>query len=87
MEASTHPDRTIILSALAFGAMGGLLLGSYLWRSGANEHKLSRHLGTLSRVMEEIDQYRELAEDVRSGKWTPEEALEELDSIYGYFNE
>lgn len=56
MEASTRPDRTIILSALAFGAVGGLLLGSYLWRSGANEHKLSQHLGTLSKVMEEIEE-------------------------------
>ncbi len=56
MEASTHPDRTIILSALAFGAMGGLLLGSYLWRNGTNEHSLSRHLGTLSKVMEEIEE-------------------------------
>jgi len=57
MEASTHPDRTIIISALAFGAMGGLFLGSYLWRSGANEHKLSQHLGTLSRIMEEIEAF------------------------------
>jgi hypothetical protein len=56
MEQSTPPDKTIILSALAFGAMGGLLLGSYLWRSGTNEHKLSRHLGILSRVIEEIEE-------------------------------
>jgi len=53
----TQIERNIIVSALALGAMGGLLLGSYLWRSDNNEHSLSRHLGTISKVMEEIEKF------------------------------
>jgi len=55
MEAKTHIDRNIVISALALGAMGGLLLGSYLWRNNNSEQSLSSHLGTLSKVVEEIE--------------------------------
>ena len=72
MEERMHQDRTILIGALALGALGGLLLGSYLWRSGDTEHRLSTHLGTLSRVVEEIeeldleasDQLKERIEDL-----------------------
>ena len=57
MEAKTHIDRNIAISALALGAMGGLLMGSYLWRNNNSEHSLSSHLGTLSKVVEEIENF------------------------------
>ncbi len=56
MEAKTQLDKSIVVSALALGAMGGLLLGSYLWRNNS-EHSLSSHLGTLSKVVEEIEKF------------------------------
>jgi len=68
MEALTHTERNIILSALALGAMGGLLLGSYLWRNDNNEHSLSKHLGTISKVVEEIEQFDlEEADQLKEG--------------------
>ena len=58
MEPKTHLERNIIVSALALGAMGGLLLGSYLWRNeNNNEHSLSKHLGTISKIAEEIEKF------------------------------
>jgi len=81
MEASTHPDRTIILSALALGALGGLLLGSYLWRNESNEHKLSAHLGTLSRVMEEIEAFD--LEETDQLKERIEQLIKTIKASYG----
>ena len=57
MEAKAQIDKTIVASALALGAVGGLLLGSYLWRNSNSEHSLSGHLGTLSKVVEEIENF------------------------------
>jgi hypothetical protein len=57
MEAKTQIDKTIVVSALALGAMGGLLMGSYLWRNKNSEHSLSSHLGSLSKVVEEIENF------------------------------
>ncbi|MCK5691365.1 MAG: hypothetical protein KAI08_00910 [Bacteroidales bacterium] len=57
MEAKTQIDKTIVVSALALGALGGLLLGSYLWRNINSEHSLSSHLGTLSKVVEEVENF------------------------------
>lgn len=57
MEAKTQIDKTIVVSALALGALGGLLLGSYLWRNNNSELSLSSHLGTLSKVVEEIEKF------------------------------
>ena len=57
MEAKTQIDKTIVVSALALGALGGLLLGSYLWRNNNSEQSLSSHLGTISKVVEEIENF------------------------------
>ena len=58
MEEKTQIDKTIVASALALGALGGLLLGSYLWRNNNSEQKsLSSHLGTISKVVEEIERF------------------------------
>jgi hypothetical protein len=57
MEAKTQIDKTIVASALALGALGGLLLGSYLWRNNNSEQSLSSHLGTISKVVEEIENF------------------------------
>jgi len=57
MEVKTQTDKTIVASALALGALGGLLLGSYLWRNNNSEQSLSSHLGTISKVVEEIENF------------------------------
>ena len=57
MEAKAQIDKTIVASALALGALGGLLLGSYLWRNNNSEQSLSSHLGTISKVVEEIENF------------------------------
>ena len=57
MEAKTQIDKTIVASALALGALGGLLLGSYLWRNNNSEQSLSSNLGTISKVVEEIERF------------------------------
>ena len=44
-----------LIGAAAVGAIGGLLLGSYIWGSKENSQTLSTHLATLSRVLEEIE--------------------------------
>lgn len=44
-----------LIGAAALGAIGGLLLGSYIWGSKENNQTLSTHLATLSRLLKEIE--------------------------------
>ena len=44
-----------LIGAVALGAIGGLLLGSYLWGSRSDNKALSNHLSTLSKVLKEIE--------------------------------
>jgi hypothetical protein len=45
-----------IIAAVAFGAIGGLVLGNYLWGDQNRERKLSsRHISVLSDVLEQIE--------------------------------
>jgi len=44
-----------LIGAVAVGAIGGLLLGSYLWGSKADHSALSNHLSTLSQILKEIE--------------------------------
>ena len=49
-------DNYKLIAALAFGAMGGLILGRILWGSPGREQSLSKHLATLSKVMEQLEE-------------------------------
>jgi hypothetical protein len=44
-----------LIAAGAIGAIGGLLLGNYLWGKEGGERPLSKHLATLSEVLEQIE--------------------------------
>jgi hypothetical protein len=44
-----------ILAALAFGALGGLMLGNIIWGSSGAKRNLSVHLATLSKVIEQLE--------------------------------
>ena len=81
MEPKTHIERNIIVSALALGAMGGLLLGSYLWRNENNEHSLSKHMGTISKVVEEIEKFD--LEEVDLLKERIEDLIKTIKESYG----
>ena len=47
---------TKLMVAAALGAVGGLLLGLYLWGPEEKKGKLSKHLETLSKIVEELEQ-------------------------------
>lgn len=49
-------QNTKLMVAAALGAIGGLLLGLYLWGPEEKKGKLSKHLDTLSKIVEELEQ-------------------------------
>lgn len=48
-------QNTKLVIATAFGAVGGLLMGLYLWGSEENKGKLSKHLSGLSSIIKELE--------------------------------
>ncbi len=71
-----------ILAALAFGAMGGLLLGNYIWGSAQGKNRsLSNHLTTLSKVVEQIENIN--TEESEKLKERIENILTTIESSYG----
>ena len=44
-----------IIAAVAIGAIGGLLLGNYIWGKDGSEKPLSKHLAALSEILEQIE--------------------------------
>ena len=51
----TDNDKIKLIGAVAVGAIGGLLLGSYIWGEKTNNAVLSNHLSTLSNILKEIE--------------------------------
>ena len=72
-----------ILAALAFGAMGGILLGNYIWGSSheGKNRSLSNHLATLSKVVEQIENIN--TEESEKLKERIENILTTIESSYG----
>ena len=72
-----------ILAALAFGAMGGILLGNYIWGSSSQgkNRSLSNHLATLSKVVEQIENIN--TEESEKLKERIENILTTIESSYG----
>ena len=71
-----------ILAALAFGAMGGLLLGNYIWGSGHGKNRsLSYHLAALTKVVEQIEEIN--TEESEKLKERIEHILTTIESSYG----
>ena len=44
-----------LIAAAAIGAIAGLLLGNYIWAEDKGAMPLSKHLATLSEVLEQIE--------------------------------
>lgn len=64
MEASNETIK--LIGAVAAGAIGGLILGSYLWGNKETHHALSSHLSTLSRLIKEVEDIKsEDADELR----------------------
>lgn len=70
-----------ILSALAFGAIGGLMLGNYIWGSRGKQQSLSKHLTTLTQVIEQIENIN--TEESEKLKERIEKILTLIESSYG----
>ena len=49
-------DKIKLIGAVAVGAIGGLLLGSYIWGNSKHNNALSNHLSTLSNILKEIEE-------------------------------
>ena len=52
---SLEKENYKIIAAVAIGAIGGLLLGNYIWDKENSGKPLSKHLTTLSEVLEQIE--------------------------------
>ena len=52
---STENDNYKIIAAAALGAIGGWLLGEYFRNKDNDKRPLSKHLATLSEVLEQIE--------------------------------
>jgi hypothetical protein len=74
-------DNYKILAALAFGAIGGLMLGNYIWGSGGRQLSLSKHLATLTQVIEQIENIN--AEESEELRERIENILTTIESGYG----
>lgn len=46
-----------LMVAAALGAMGGLLLGLYLWGPAEKKGMLSKHLSSLSGIIKELEEF------------------------------
>jgi uncharacterized protein YoxC len=44
-----------LIFAVALGAIGGLILGNYIWGSGKADKTMSKHVSTLSQVLKQIE--------------------------------
>lgn len=51
-------DKIKLIGAVAAGAIGGLLLGSYIWGNRTHDTSLSNHLSSLSNILKEIEEMK-----------------------------
>lgn len=78
-------DNYKIIVATAIAAIGGLLLGRYIWGVHAAERTLSTHLATLSRVLEQIENID--TEEAGNLKARIENILKTLETSHGNIEE
>ncbi len=74
-------DNYKIIAAVAIGALGGLILGNYIWGTPDNDKTISKHLATLSKVLEEIEGIN--TEESENLKERIQNILETIESNYG----
>lgn len=78
-------DNYKIIVAAAIAAIGGLLLGRYIWGLHGTERTLSTHLATLSRVLEQIENID--TEEAGNLKARIENILKTLETSHGNIEE
>ncbi len=71
-----------LIAALAVGAMGGMVLGHYLWGGDGKRKALSEHLSTLSKLVEQIEKVD--PEESDQLKERIENILKTIESTYGH---
>jgi len=69
-------QNTKLIIAAALGAMGGLILGFYLWGWDEKKGKLSKHLSTLSKILKELEEV-----DTKEAKTVKEKISKLLKSV------
>lgn len=70
-----------IISAIALGAIGGLLLGNLIWGRQGIKTPLSKHVSTLSKILKQIEGMNtEEAEDLKNRIHS---ILKTIESNYG----
>ena len=74
-------DTYKIIVATAIAAIGGLLLGRYIWGIKGAEKPLSSHISTLSKVLEQIEGID--TEEMGNLKERIENILTSLETSYG----
>jgi len=74
-------DNYKIIAAAATGAIGGLILGNYLWGKPGRDTTLSKHLATLSKVLEEIEGIN--TEEAENLKERIQNILHTIEANYG----
>jgi hypothetical protein len=70
------------IAALAIGAMGGMVLGHYLWGAEGKKRALSDHLATLSKLVEQIEKID--PEESEKLKERIDNILRTIESNYGH---
>ena len=74
-----------IISAIALGAIGGLLLGNLIWGGQGRSTPLSKHVSTLSKILKQIEGMNtEEAEDLKN---RIQHILKTIESNYGDLKE
>lgn len=78
---SIEKENYKIIAGVAIGAIGGLLLGNYIWGKDNSESPMSKHLSTLSEVLEQIEGLD--TEDAKDLKERIQNILTTIESTYG----
>jgi uncharacterized membrane protein YgaE (UPF0421/DUF939 family) len=75
----------LILAGVAVGAIGGLLLGNYIWGSKEGKRSLSKHVATLGNILEQVENLN--SEESENLKERIENILKTIESNYGISEE
>lgn len=67
--------------AIAIGAIGGLIIGNYLWGDPKKDRNFSKHFETLTQILKQIEGFKGDEAENLKGRITS--ILETIESKYG----
>lgn len=67
--------------AVAIGAIGGLMIGNYLWGDPKKDRNFSNHFETLTKILRQIEDFK--SDEAESLKGRINGILETIESNYG----